>query len=100
MDLGNFGARYLLDHRDTQGRVPIIEHWVPPLTLAAPLHRHSREDEYSFVVKGCMGAFINGKPIEAEAGDFVFKARDDWHTFWNPGGGRMPPARDNLTRWL
>jgi mannose-6-phosphate isomerase-like protein (cupin superfamily) len=85
VDLGSFGARYLLEALATEGRVSIVEHWVPPRTLAAPLHRHSREDEYSFILKGRMGAFIDGQEIEAQPGELVFKPRDDWHTFWNPG---------------
>jgi quercetin dioxygenase-like cupin family protein len=85
VDLGSFGVRYMLGALATEGRVSIVEHWVPARTLAAPLHRHSREDEFSFILKGRMGAFIGGRAIEAAAGDFVFKPRNDWHTFWNPG---------------
>jgi uncharacterized cupin superfamily protein len=29
---------------------------MPPRRLAAPLHEHSREDEYSYVLDGRMGA--------------------------------------------
>jgi mannose-6-phosphate isomerase-like protein (cupin superfamily) len=85
VDLVSFGARYMLDAHATSGRVSMIEHWVPSRTLAAPLHKHSREDEFSFILKGRMGAFVNGKAIEAKAGDLVFKPRGDWHTFWNCG---------------
>ncbi|WIJ26414.1 cupin domain-containing protein [Devosia sp. RR2S18] len=85
VDLGSLGARFLLDTAGSQGRVSIVEHWVPPRTLAAPLHRHSREDEYSLVLKGRMGARVGERTLEANSGDFVLKPRNEWHTFWNPG---------------
>lgn len=85
VDLGSFGARYLLESFASQGRVAVIEHWVPPRTLAAPLHRHSREDEFSLIIKGRMGAQLGSRTIEAGVGDFVFKPRNEWHTFWNAG---------------
>jgi mannose-6-phosphate isomerase-like protein (cupin superfamily) len=85
VDLGSFGCRFLLEAAATQNRVSIVEHWVPPHTLAAPLHRHSREDEYSFVLKGLMGAQLGERTLTAQLGDVVFKPRNEWHTFWNPG---------------
>ena len=56
-----------------------------PRALAAPLHRHTREDEYSYVVKGRMGALLGDDVVYAEAGDLVYKPRNQWHTFWNAG---------------
>ena len=53
--------------------------------LAAPLHRHNREDEYSYVIQGRMGALLGDDVLEAGAGDLVFKPRGEWHTFWNAG---------------
>jgi gentisate 1,2-dioxygenase len=53
--------------------------------LAAPLHRHTREDEYSYVLEGRMGALLGDEHVEAGPGDLVFKPRDQWHTFWNAG---------------
>ena len=58
---------------------------MPPRALAAPLHRHTREDEYSFVLEGRMGALLGDEVVEAGPGDLVFKPRDQWHTFWNAG---------------
>ena len=58
---------------------------MPPRALAAPLHRHTREDEYSFVLEGRMGALLGDEEVEAGPGDLVFKPRNQWHTFWNAG---------------
>jgi hypothetical protein len=56
-----------------------------PRALAAPLHLHTREDEYSFVLEGRMGALLGDEVVEAGPGDLVFKPRNQWHTFWNAG---------------
>src|SRR5712691_593202 len=53
--------------------------------LAAPLHLHTREDEYSFVLQGRMGALLGDDVVEAGPSDLVFKPRNQWHTFWNAG---------------
>ena len=60
------------------------------LALAAPLHRHAREDEYSYVLEGSMGALLGDEELVAGPGDLVFKPRNQWHTFWNAGDA---PAR-------
>jgi hypothetical protein len=56
-----------------------------PRALAAPLHRHTREDEYSYVLEGRMGALLGDEVLEAGPRDLVFKSRNQWHTFWNAG---------------
>lgn len=83
--LGAIGVRFMIDGADAEGRFSLVEHPMPPRTLAAPLHRHSREDEYSFVIEGRMGAQLGDEVVYAEAGDLVFKPRNEWHTFWNAG---------------
>ncbi|NLT06694.1 MAG: cupin domain-containing protein [Solirubrobacterales bacterium] len=70
---------------ETGGGFSLVEHPIPPHHLCAPLHRHSNEDEYSFVLEGRMGAQLGDDVVYADAGDFVFKPRDQWHTFWNAG---------------
>jgi hypothetical protein len=32
-----------------------------------------------------MGAVLGDETVYAEAGEFVFKPRNQWHTFWNAG---------------
>ena len=85
VDLGSIGVRFLARAVDTGGALSIVEHPIPPRTLAAPLHRHSREDEYSYVLEGTMGAVLGSEVIRAEVGSLVFKRRGEWHTFWNAG---------------
>ncbi|HZT15628.1 MAG TPA: cupin domain-containing protein [Gaiellaceae bacterium] len=83
--LGSIGVRFLVDGAEAGGRFALVEHPMAPRALAAPLHRHTREDEYSFVLEGRMGALLGEDVVEAGPGDLVFKPRDQWHTFWNAG---------------
>jgi mannose-6-phosphate isomerase-like protein (cupin superfamily) len=78
------GVRFMAWSEETGGGFSLIEHPIPPKTLAGPVHRHSREDEYSFVIEGRMGALLGDDVIVAEVGDLAFKPRNQWHTFWNP----------------
>jgi mannose-6-phosphate isomerase-like protein (cupin superfamily) len=88
--LGSIGVRFMIDGDEPDERFSLVEHPMPPRALAAPLHRHNREDEYSYVIEGRMGALLGDEVLEAGPGDLVFKPRDEWHTFWNAG---EEPAR-------
>ncbi len=83
--LGSIGVRFMIDGGESGGGFSLVEHPMPPRALAAPLHRHTREDEYSFVLEGRMGALLGDEVVYAEVGDLAFKPRDQWHTFWNAG---------------
>jgi mannose-6-phosphate isomerase-like protein (cupin superfamily) len=80
-----FGVRFMAWTEETGGGFSLVEHPIAPRGLAAPLHRHSNEDEYSFVLEGRMGAQLGDDVVEAGVGDLVFKPRDQWHSFWNAG---------------
>jgi mannose-6-phosphate isomerase-like protein (cupin superfamily) len=83
--LGSIGVRWLIEGADTGAHVSLVEHPMSPRALAAPLHLHTREDEYSYVLEGRMGALLGDDVVEAGPGDLVFKPRNQWHTFWNAG---------------
>jgi mannose-6-phosphate isomerase-like protein (cupin superfamily) len=83
--LGSIGVRFMIDGETTGGGFSLVEHPMSAHALAAPLHRHEREDEYSYVVEGHMGALLGDDVLEAGPGDLVFKPRGEWHTFWNAG---------------
>ena len=85
-DWGGFGVDWKIDGVDTGGRFAIVHHTpFDPGVLAAPLHLHHNEDEYSYVLEGTMGALLGDEVVEAETGSWVFKPREQWHTFWNAG---------------
>ena len=83
--LGSIGVRFMIDGAEASERFSLVEHPMSPRSLAAPVHRHTREDEYSFVLEGRMGALLGDDVVEAGPGDLVFKPRNQWHTFWNAG---------------
>jgi mannose-6-phosphate isomerase-like protein (cupin superfamily) len=83
--LGGVRDRFMIDGADTSGRFALVEHLFAPRALAAPMHRHHEEDEYTYVLTGRIGAVIEGREVEAGVGDLLFKPRGQWHTFWNAG---------------
>src|SRR5205814_2448486 len=83
--IGSIGVRFRSDGSEADERFSLVEHPMSARALAAPLHRHTREDEYSFVLEGRMGALLGDDVVEAGPGDLVFKPRNQWHTFWNAG---------------
>lgn len=75
--------RFLVDSKDSGGRMAVVEHLLAPRSIAAPLHRHTLEDEFSLILEGRVWYHAGGVEHVAEVGDFVFKPRGEWHTFWN-----------------
>ena len=88
--LGSIGVRFMLDGEEAGDRFAMVEHPMSPHALAAPLHRHTREDEYSYIVEGHVGALLGEEVVIGVPGDLIFKPRNQWHTFWNAGD---EPAR-------
>jgi len=97
-DLAGRVDRYLIESADSGGSVALLEQILPPRALAAPVHRHSREDEYSVVLEGRLGVFQDDEEVFAAPGDIVFKPRGHWHTFWNAGDGQLRILEGNRTR--
>ena len=81
--------RYLLEGAASGGALAVVEHVLAPKVLAAPMHLHTREDEYSYVLAGTLGVIDNGVEVTAGAGDVVVKPRGHWHTFWNAGDDEL-----------
>jgi mannose-6-phosphate isomerase-like protein (cupin superfamily) len=69
----------------TDRRFAVVHHPIAPRALAAPLHYHRHEDEWSFVLRGTLGALLGDDVVRAKPGTWVFKPRHQWHTFWNDG---------------
>ncbi len=66
--LGSIGVRFMLDGATTGGGFSLVEHPMSPRALAAPLHRHLREDEYSYVLEAAWercSATTCSKPVLA-----------------------------------
>ena len=85
VELGGLGIVWKIEGAEAGDRFSVVHHPLAPRALAAPLHKHSREDEYSYVLEGTLGALLGDDVVTAEPGTWVFKPRDQWHTFWNAG---------------
>lgn len=82
-DFGGLGVDWKIDSIHTGRRFSVVHHPMAPRALAAPLHRHQHEDEYSFVIEGRLGALLGDEVVYADPGTWVHKPRGQWHTFWN-----------------
>jgi quercetin dioxygenase-like cupin family protein len=88
--LGTIGVRFMVGGEEAGERFSVVEHPMSARALAAPLHRHTREDEYSYILQGRVGALLGEEVVVGSVGDLIFKPRNQWHTFWNAGD---EPAR-------
>jgi len=83
--LGSIGVRFMVSGEESGGGFSLVEHPMAPHHLAAPVHKHHREDEYSYVLEGRIGALLGDEVLIGNPGDLIFKPRNQWHTFWNAG---------------
>ena len=47
------------------------------------MHKHTQENEISYVLEGQLSVFQNGEVQVASAGEYVIKPKGIFHTFWN-----------------
>src|SRR5215210_253140 len=81
--LRKLGIRFMIGGEETQDNFALVEHPIGPRALAAPMHTHEREDEYTYVLEGEIGVQIGEEVLVAQPGDLVFKPRGVPHAFWN-----------------
>ena len=84
-DFPSLQNRFLIRSHQTGGRFALVEHTIAPRRLAAPVHTHENEDEYSYVLGGRLGAMVGDQVVEAGPGELVTKPRGIPHAFWNAG---------------
>jgi quercetin dioxygenase-like cupin family protein len=75
-----FRAEVKAGSATTAGRLTVIEH-LGTQGLGSPLHVHSREDEWFYVIEGELTIWVGGRTIAALAGSFVYGPRGIPHTF-------------------
>ena len=78
--------RYRVDGDESGGTVAVVEVEIPPRTLVKP-HEHSREDEYTLVLEGTVGARIGDDTADLGPGSSLVKPRNVPHALWNAGSG-------------
>ena len=83
-----FGETVII-RRDPAGALidaAVIEEIVPP-GVAAPLHRHGREDEISYVIEGTFRIWRGDEVLDVGPGGIALLPRHQVHTFKNIGTG-------------
>ena len=53
--LGTIGVRFMIDGAEAGERFSLVEHPMSARALAAPLHRHTREDSTATCSRGAWG---------------------------------------------
>ena len=82
--------RYGIGSAETDGKLSMLEVTIPPRTLVKP-HMHTREDEFTLILDGAVGARLANETIEEiPAGSWLAKPRSVPHAMWNVGA---QPAR-------
>lgn len=82
--------RFLIESKDWGGNLAVVEHLLAPRAIATPVHRHTKEDEFSLILEGRVWFVADDEEHIAEVGDLVLKPRGEWHTFFNASDA---PAR-------
>ena len=89
--MGGLSIRFMIGGDQSGGGFALVEHQIGgSRVLAAPLHTHRHEDEYTYVLEGEIGVRVGEEVRVALPGDLVFKPRGVPHAFWNAGD---QPAR-------
>jgi quercetin dioxygenase-like cupin family protein len=81
--LYDVGFRYGIGADETDGALSMLEVIIPPRTLVKP-HAHGREDEFTLVLHGTVGARLGDETVERiPAGSWLVKPRSIPHAIWN-----------------
>jgi quercetin dioxygenase-like cupin family protein len=75
--------RYGIATDETDGGLSMLEVTIPPRTLVKP-HTHTREDEFTLILSGAVGARLGDDTVEEiPAGSWLVKPRSVPHAMWN-----------------
>lgn len=83
------GTTYKVLSKSVSGSAAIVEHTVESKSIGAPMHKHTHEDEISYVLEGELTVIQNGEVQTAGPGEYIVKPRGIFHTFWNSGDERI-----------
>jgi hypothetical protein len=72
VEFGGFGVRFMIDGAHSEGNVALVEHPIGPRVLAAPMHTHRHEDEYTCALEAEVGVQVGEEVRATRPGDLVF----------------------------
>jgi quercetin dioxygenase-like cupin family protein len=75
--------RQLITGNDSGGRLSAQSAVLSAKELVMP-HTHTREDEFTFVFRGTVGARVGAVDHLLQAGTLLHKPRGEMHAIWNP----------------
>lgn len=84
----SLGTTYKVLSESVHGSAAIVEHTLEARSLGAPMHKHTHENEISYILEGELSVIQNGDVHTAGPGDYIVKPKGIFHTFWNPGEKR------------
>src|SRR3712207_6187014 len=73
VQIGALGVRFMIGADESGGGFSLVEHPIAPRSLAAPVHTHTHEDEYSYVLEGQVGVQVGDEVKVGRPGDLIFK---------------------------
>jgi quercetin dioxygenase-like cupin family protein len=79
------GTTYKVLSNSVGGAAAIVEHTLEAKSLGAPMHKHTYENEISYVLEGELSVIQNGEVQTAGPGEYIVKPKGIFHTFWNAG---------------
>ncbi|HZY65770.1 MAG TPA: cupin domain-containing protein, partial [Rubrobacteraceae bacterium] len=82
--MGGLGVRFMIEG-ESGSNFALVEHPIEPHTLAAPIHTHLHEDEYTYVLEGEIGVQVGDEVCAAQPGDLVLSLG----AFLTPSGTRQ-----------
>jgi quercetin dioxygenase-like cupin family protein len=83
------GTTYKVVSNSGNSTAAIVEHTLEAKSIGAPMHKHTHEDEISYILEGTISVIQNGKVETAGPGEYIVKPRGIFHTFWNSGKERI-----------
>jgi quercetin dioxygenase-like cupin family protein len=83
------GTVYKVLSSSVNGSAAVVEHTLEANSIGAPMHRHTHEDEISYVLEGQLSVIQNGVEQTAGPGEYIVKPRGIFHTFWNATDKRI-----------
>jgi quercetin dioxygenase-like cupin family protein len=83
------GTTYKVLSESVGGSAAIVEHTLDAKCLGAPMHKHTRENEISYVLEGELSVIQNGEVQIAGPGQYIVKPKEIFHTFWNAGNNTV-----------
>jgi hypothetical protein len=92
--IGRLGAPFMLGGAESRGTFALVEHPIGPRVLAAPLHTHEHEDEYTYVLEGEVGVQVAGMRCASSCQEISSSSLDACLT---PSGTRAMRQRG---RWV